>query len=133
MRISDWSSDVCSSDLIVRACAVARPEGDANARADRQLVAVDLVSIRKPVDQPFAKLDHRLVVVRLAHDDGEFVAAKTADAVAVVGRLLDPVGDFAKKLVADLMAQRVVDRRSEERRVGKEWVSPCRSRWAPVH
>src|SRR3546814_7787245 len=81
MRISDWSSDVCSSDLIVRACAVARPEGDANARADRQLVAVDLVSIRKPVDQPFAKLDHRLVVVRLAHDDGQFVAAKTADAV----------------------------------------------------
>src|SRR3546814_14702696 len=22
---------------------------------------------------------------------------------------------------------------SEERRVGKEWVSPCRSRWAPDH
>src|SRR3546814_11581682 len=22
-------------------------------------------------------------------------------------------------------------RRSEERRVGKEWVSPCRSRWSP--
>src|SRR3546814_19779401 len=24
-------------------------------------------------------------------------------------------------------------KRSEERRVGKEWVSPCRSRWSPVH
>src|SRR3546814_16478283 len=23
--------------------------------------------------------------------------------------------------------------RSEERRVGKEWVSTCRSRWSPVH
>src|SRR3546814_12041587 len=23
--------------------------------------------------------------------------------------------------------------RSEERSVGKEWVSPCRSRWAPYH
>src|SRR3546814_20851578 len=46
----------------------------------------------------------------LAHDDGEFVAAKTADAVAVVGRILDPVGDFAQKLVADMMAQRVDDR-----------------------
>src|SRR3546814_18852427 len=22
---------------------------------------------------------------------------------------------------------------SEERRVGKEWVSPCRSRWSPYH
>src|SRR3546814_13193725 len=25
------------------------------------------------------------------------------------------------------------DNRSEERRVGKEWVSTCRSRWAPDH
>src|SRR3546814_14979778 len=24
-------------------------------------------------------------------------------------------------------------RRSEERRVGKEWVSTCRSRWSPYH
>src|SRR3546814_19901754 len=23
--------------------------------------------------------------------------------------------------------------RSEERRVGKEWVSPCRTRWSPIH
>src|SRR3546814_3237599 len=25
------------------------------------------------------------------------------------------------------------DARSEERRVGKEWVSTCRSRWSPYH
>src|SRR3546814_13248879 len=25
------------------------------------------------------------------------------------------------------------DERSEERRVGKEWVSTCRSRWSPYH
>src|SRR3546814_19640356 len=25
------------------------------------------------------------------------------------------------------------DHRTEERRVGKEWVSPCRSRWSPYH
>src|SRR3546814_11617903 len=25
------------------------------------------------------------------------------------------------------------DQRSEERRVGKEWVSTCRSRWSPYH
>src|SRR3546814_15860434 len=25
------------------------------------------------------------------------------------------------------------DARSEERRVGQEWVSPCRSRWPPFH
>src|SRR3546814_19383835 len=27
----------------------------------------------------------------------------------------------------------VAMKRSEERRVGKEWVSPCRSRWSPVN
>src|SRR3546814_19933623 len=27
----------------------------------------------------------------------------------------------------------VADQRSEERRVGKECVSPCRSRWSPYH
>src|SRR3546814_15027879 len=27
----------------------------------------------------------------------------------------------------------VIDNRSEERRVGKECVSPCRSRWSPCH
>src|SRR3546814_3802038 len=27
----------------------------------------------------------------------------------------------------------VRDQRSEERRVGKEWVSTCRSRWSPYH
>src|SRR3546814_9550387 len=28
---------------------------------------------------------------------------------------------------------RTTRRRSEERRVGKEWVSTCRSRWSPYH
>src|SRR3546814_11074397 len=27
----------------------------------------------------------------------------------------------------------IKDSRSEERRVGKEWVSTCRSRWSPYH
>src|SRR3546814_13004524 len=30
-------------------------------------------------------------------------------------------------------AQRALKRRSEERRVGKECVSTCRSRWSPYH
>src|SRR3546814_15049453 len=32
-----------------------------------------------------------------------------------------------------LPAVAVVKARSEERRVGKEWVSKCRSRWSPYH
>src|SRR3546814_15965609 len=82
MRISDWSSDVCSSDL-----------GDL--------------------------LAHRLEV----H----------------VVRFLLVVGQHAQAVLAHLhQARRVLgeaddERRSEERRVGKESVSTCRSRWQPYH
>src|SRR3546814_15072534 len=73
MRISDWSSDVCSSDLHV--------VGDAH-----HLAAL----IRRQ-----QHLAHRL-------DDG-------------------PARQGLKR------------QRSEERRVGKECVSTCRSRWSPYH
>src|SRR3546814_18225254 len=36
-------------------------------------------------------------------------------------------------LAARLFADRPGERRSEERRVGKECVSTCRSRWSPYH
>src|SRR3546814_5343987 len=41
----------------------------------------------------------------------------------------------AKASSADLKPQKIEDTlaRSEERRVGKECVSPCRSRWWPLH
>src|SRR3546814_15247385 len=36
-------------------------------------------------------------------------------------------------LTAYLFNRGLDDARSEERRVGNEWVSTCRSRWAPEH
>src|SRR3546814_15019120 len=97
MRISDWSSDVCSSDLIF-------------VRAGSQLVQVGLA-----VEPEFGD---RLPIL-------EFVHAGVDEAAAVrepVNAEPDP-GD------------RRFDRfgRSEERRVGKECVSTCRSRWSPYH
>src|SRR3546814_4238509 len=84
MRISDWSSDVCSSDLVA---IVAKHDG-------------------------------------LAHAAAQVVAALAAehDGIAVA---VEPV----------VAACRRIDRteRSEERRVGKECVSTCRSRWSPYH
>src|SRR3546814_10367884 len=67
MRISDWSSDVCSSDL-------------------------------------FEEID-----------DGASRIEQRERALAIGG-----------------LAHRA-ERRSEERRVGKECVSTCRSRWSPFH
>src|SRR3546814_6308747 len=84
MRISDWSSDVCSSDLFQKR---------------RVLRLVDKV------------LDHEINLGRLR----EFRAG------------LDDSLD--RKRVTVMHNQR----RSEERRVGKECVSTCRSRLSPYH
>src|SRR3546814_16350664 len=100
MRISDWSSDVCSSDLI-----------DDAARA---------ISNDRGVGH-----HHR----RLRRRGGELKLAEHAGAQLAVG-----VGDDrADADSARTGAQRIIDERSEERRVGKEGVSTCRYRWSPYH
>src|SRR3546814_3436282 len=78
MRISDWSSDVCSSDLGVKRIG----------HRTETRIAIGLHVVE-------------------AH-------AATDDQHAIV-------------------AQRGQRARSEERRVGKECVSTCRSRWSPYH
>src|SRR3546814_17423478 len=61
--------------------------------------------------------------------DGRVCGVRLHDAVAgttrVIGATLviNATGAGADRLAA----------RSEERRVGKEWVSTCRSRWSPYH
>src|SRR3546814_17017043 len=100
MRISDWSSDVCSSDLQLLDSATSRrmrivlPEGE----EERILRAADLLLRR---------------------------------GVADLTLLGDPIriSAHAARVGADVSAAT----RSEERRVGKECVSTCRSRWSPSH
>src|SRR3546814_8628453 len=75
LRISDWSSDVCSSDLVYK-------------------TPKDSPPTTTPADWP-----------------GKFVARRFTKGD---DNLLHPT-------------------RSEERRVGKECVSTCRSRWSPYH
>src|SRR3546814_13590868 len=105
MRISDWSSDVCSSDL------------------DTQLAAV-APQVRMPGFRP-GKVPANLV--RKMHGPAlEQEALQTA------------VQDSVQKLLADnklrpAMQPSVDLARSEERRVGKECVSTCSSRWSPSH
>src|SRR3546814_12584128 len=114
MRISDWSSDVCSSDLIdigpgERAGkGRVRRQAEASARLRRQL---DLL------DRP------RLPLGGLAAD----VLRREAVEQAVVRRMhRDKLALQMRRAFADLD-------RSEERRVGKECVRKCRSRWSPYH
>src|SRR3546814_12767126 len=114
MRISDWSSDVCSSDLGI--ASVPRQQQCGGERAttggsDRnaRLLPGDLT--RTAVA---AQLRHRLV--------------REAETVQTTGADLAAEG-VQRQLAIERDALTAFDR-SEERRVGKECVSTCRSRWS---
>src|SRR3546814_18110875 len=99
MRISDWSSDVCSSDLQGFAFGACRAIG---RLAQSQLV------------QQFLE-----TLAVFGHVDGLGAGADNRHTIGFQG---------TRKLQRRLAAIR-----SEERRVGKEFVSTCRSRWSPCH
>src|SRR3546814_15668633 len=100
MRISDWSSDVCSSDL-----------EEAEEMADRVgVITGGRLILVEQKDELIKKLGRKTLTLNLA-EQLEAVPAELAD------WKLELAGDG----------------RSEERRVGKECVSTCRSRWSPYH
>src|SRR3546814_11830140 len=118
MRISDWSSDVCSSDLDLKV-------------GDEVEVYVDRVENH----QGEAMLSRDRARREAAWDSLEKEFNETARVEGVIfGRVK---GGFTVDLngaVAFLPGSQVDIRpRSEERRVGKECGSTCRSRWAPYN
>src|SRR3546814_3174894 len=92
MRISDWSSDVCSSDLAV--------------------TVYDLLMANYGLDRGLGGAN-----VATSYDDD--VPYTPAWQERITGVKRDDIVTVA--------------RRSEERRVGNECVSTCRSRWSPYH
>src|SRR3546814_8215733 len=88
MRISDWSSDVCSSDLD----SFVRLKPRSEWRGDKDLIVEDM----------------RKAMAGLPGIEPSFT---------------QPI----EMRVSEVLT------RSEERRVGKECVSTCRSRWSPYH
>src|SRR3546814_13452043 len=111
MRISDWSSDVCSSDS-----GRAPPSTLAPASASRFLPR-----------RASASKDR-------ANDERPVLSA------ALAGQLAARTGTQRGKVRPEGLQQGVPDdearhdrHRSEERRVGKEGVSTGRSRWSPKH
>src|SRR3546814_12601915 len=105
MRISDWSSDVCSSDLVAPWAAL-RPV-DSGRR-----IAVHLVDQDRPQHHRYAAGEHaRDRRIRPAHRP----ARPPVDA--------EESRDFGRE----------ARNRSEERRVGKECGGTCRSRSSPYN
>src|SRR3546814_12600236 len=100
MRISDWSSDVCSSDLHRYIPVLAKWAG-------------------------FRRIDEQVV----QHFPRKYGTTKFGPGRFIKGFLdllsIFFVGKFGKRPMHFF--------RSEERRVGKECVCTCRSRWSPDH
>src|SRR3546814_17929410 len=98
MRISDWSSDVCSSDL---------HPAKANQNAGRLF---------------WQSLNDSVFLVNAVQGYAQIRdALSAADRKRIDDQVIRPMARFLS------------DGRSEERRVGKECVSTCRSRWSPYH
>src|SRR3546814_17221106 len=111
MRISDWSSDVCSSDLETERLEVAR--NHLHRRDAARLHGGDEVGARSEGEVAGAPEAKPGGIGEVAHRGG-------------AGR-----GDVDDAGVGQRILQPQACPRSEERRVGKECVSTCRSRWSP--
>src|SRR3546814_16033013 len=112
MRISDWSSDVCSSDL--RAVAVIDP-----AFAAALFGAVDPLGRTFSLEDSGQRIKHLVVGV--------------STPVRIHGGLGAGAPDRPSVFVP-LPAQPVYELgRSAERRLGEEWCRTCRSRWLPYN
>src|SRR3546814_11804803 len=111
MRISDWSSDVCSSDLRAALDWFRKAAGLGNAKSMNYIGSF--------------------------YEDG-WVVERDLDAAEEQYRMAAEGGDFRGQFnYARLRAEKgdveTALARSEERSVGKECVSTCRSRWSPYH
>src|SRR3546814_20810118 len=118
MRISDWSSDVCSSDLEPRGCIVGAEHALELKGAHALLAGGHELSGQHPLGQ----LD--LAALHDGADShGEGLAAFFALMHARTGELALELGNAVGVGIATVRADR-----SEERRVGKGCVSTGRSR-----
>src|SRR3546814_14773296 len=108
MRISDWSSDVCSSDLIYT-------DVDGVYTTDPRVVPVaqrlDKITFEEMLEM--ASLGSKVLQIRAVEFAGKY---------NVPLRVLHSFKEGPGTLI-----------RSEVRRVGKECVSTCKSRWSPYH
>src|SRR3546814_5894698 len=161
MRISDWSSDVCSSDLkfvdreaqalfllglvprlaewlaplrledaaqFALEAAIGGALGLEDAEHARGAIGADLGAEPHPV--PDIELH---LVLRTDKKRQEGCGERSDPGGAGSKRGITGAGRQQARDLAGAAVDETADRlvRSEERRVGKECVSPCRSRWSP--
>src|SRR3546814_20320059 len=136
MRISDWSSDVCSSDLLRHEASeiawhtrhlyyrVNSPDPVVKARIVGQNEALQIMVYTQDRKDLFVTICRYFDRRSLSVQDARIHTTRH-------GWALD---SFIVLLAAhDKDYRSNATLRSEESRVGKECVSTCRSRWSPSH
>src|SRR3546814_14068320 len=106
MRISDWSSDVCSSDLLHQ------PDDDELTG----LAGLDFGWQLSPA-------------IKLTQTASTIIGETTTSTSSLTALNAKLSGGLSARIAYSA----ALDTRTEERRVGKECVSTCRSRWSPYH
>src|SRR3546814_17243044 len=67
-------------------------------------------------------------------NDGDLIGRSATDeARRLVGQRVNELHEIIDGIRDEVIAENGWQWRSEERRVGKAWVSSCRSRWSPYH
>src|SRR3546814_14467633 len=130
MRISDWSSDGCSSDLhFVVAQRTGHPRGrgplslDEFCALDHVLISAEGGGFSGLVDDTLAMMDRRRRVT---------VSVQTYALAPLVVANSDCLCTLPRRFLAKYAAA-IETMRSDERRVGKEWGRPGRYQLAPYH
>src|SRR3546814_14457221 len=127
MRISDWSSDVCSSDLPCAKFVVAAVFVVITGTEQRLAIGQQHTG-----EHAAARIDDADAPWRVAvSPQRQHVAAHGDQGIAdsVFGE--DGLDFLRGGAFGDRAQVELNGARSEERRVGKECVSTCRSRWSP--
>src|SRR3546814_16662463 len=124
MHISDWSSDVCSSDLIMALGFRHAFQAGISFGKDDMVIP----------DSKTAMVDETKALVadyEQQYQDGLITQQEKYNKVIDAwSRCGDQV---ANAMMDEIRAQPKDPQRSEERSVGKGCVSTCRSRWSPYH
>src|SRR3546814_13092909 len=120
MSISDWSSDVCSSDLLERGdmrVAIVEPGHEAERDLPVRLMIEEAAAIGILVQRPTLGVDHPALRVFLGVDVPQFLDAQAIDMRFAIG--------VERALRLQHLGQ-MPAHRSEERRGGTECASTCR-------
>src|SRR3546814_17432873 len=129
MRISDWSSDVCSSDLLQKDLKLKTGGGVESQleprflKKGKPIIGLETVEGQLGIFDSLPEAAQRQFLTQVVE---EADSADNTYKIMVTAWLSGDVERLSHQFMAEFG-------RSEERRVGQECVSTCRSGWGPYH